>query len=191
MIKWHNMKPDMRELTIAESLQTLSFIDALNILTIHQRGHTLVVSNAARKIVVSHTSNHATEVGGLLVGQVAGGVLTVGASEHLIITVSTAVPSMSYTGTGVSLRMEADVWSAAENLLADGSAIVGWYHSHPNLGAFFSGTDRHTQASFFNHAYSVGWVIDPIRKEEKWFRGVSSESFPEHQKLEFLEMTAP
>jgi proteasome lid subunit RPN8/RPN11 len=186
MIRWQNMKPDMRELTIAEYLHTLSFIDALNTLEVHQRGHTLVVSDAARKVVVDHTSKHDTEVGGLLVGQVARGMSPANASEHLIIAVSSAVPSTSFFGTGVSLRMETDVWSNAEKLLADGSAIVGWYHSHPNLGAFFSGVDRHTQANFFNHAYSVGWVIDPIRREEKWFRGASSEPFPEHQKLEYV-----
>ncbi|MCY1311905.1 hypothetical protein D9M70_622700 [compost metagenome] len=52
--------------------------------------------------------------------------------------------------------------------------MVGWYHSHPNLGAFFSGVDRKTQKDFFNSNYNLGLVIDPIRNEEKWF--ISSES---------------
>ncbi len=42
--------------------------------------------------------------------------------------------------------------------------VVGWYHSHPNLGAFFSGTDRATQRAFFNRPYSVGLVVDPVRR---------------------------
>jgi hypothetical protein len=49
--------------------------------------------------------------------------------------------------------------------------VVGWYHSHPNLGAFFSGTDRKTQRSFFSQRYSLGLVADPVRSEEAWFVG--------------------
>ncbi|MCG3201208.1 MAG: hypothetical protein NFCOHLIN_01074 [Gammaproteobacteria bacterium] len=53
--------------------------------------------------------------------------------------------------------------------------VVGWFHSHPNLGAFFSGTDRSTQRKFFGHEYSLGYVIDPIRDEHAYFLGADSE----------------
>ena len=53
--------------------------------------------------------------------------------------------------------------------------VIGWYHSHPDLGAFFSATDRHTQSAFFPHPYSLGWVLDPIRNEQAWFIGASSD----------------
>jgi proteasome lid subunit RPN8/RPN11 len=52
--------------------------------------------------------------------------------------------------------------------------VVGWYHSHPNLGVFFSGTDRKTQRDFFNQSHSLGLVVDPIRLQEKWFIGPDS-----------------
>jgi len=45
------------------------------------------------------------------------------------------------------------------------------------LGAFFSGTDRSTQRAFFSHPYSVGWVIDPQRNDEKVFVGGDSEEY--------------
>jgi proteasome lid subunit RPN8/RPN11 len=54
------------------------------------------------------------------------------------------------------------------------STSLGWYHSHPNLGAFFSSTDRYTQKHFFNNDYSLGLVIDPIRNEEKYFLNKNS-----------------
>jgi len=53
--------------------------------------------------------------------------------------------------------------------------IVGWYHSHPNLGVFFSGIDRATQSAFFNYPYALGLVIDPIRRQRKCFFGGASE----------------
>jgi len=43
------------------------------------------------------------------------------------------------------------------------------------LGVFFSGTDRYTQRNFFNHPYSIGLVIDPIRDEDKVFIGQESD----------------
>jgi proteasome lid subunit RPN8/RPN11 len=68
--------------------------------------------------------------------------------------------------------MSAQVWTDANDRItqltkSDASElhslrIVGWFHSHPNLGAFFSNTDRATQAAFFNQPYSIGWVIDPF-----------------------------
>jgi hypothetical protein len=49
----------------------------------------------------------------------------------------------------------------------------GWYHSHPNLGVAFSGTDCHMQRAFFSNPHSLRLVID-VRREEKWFIGSSS-----------------
>lgn len=70
--------------------------------------------------------------------------------------------------------MSSDVWQLANSRAKDGEFVVGWYHGHPNLGAFFSGTDRNAQKSFFRNAYSLGLVIDPIRNERKWFLGPDS-----------------
>jgi proteasome lid subunit RPN8/RPN11 len=66
----------------------------------------------------------------------------------------------------------------------DGRIIVGWYHSHPKLGAFFSGTDRATQRAFFNHPYSVGLVVDPWRNEDAWFLGPEAASLTRQSVLD-------
>jgi proteasome lid subunit RPN8/RPN11 len=82
---------------------------------------------------------------------------------------------VDYKGTGVSLVMQTSVWNQARLNSNSMEFIVGWYHSHPNLGAFFSGTDKRTQQSFFYHDYSVGWVIDWVRGENSWFLGKKSQ----------------
>merc|ERR1740130_890789 len=42
--------------------------------------------------------------------------------------------------------------------------VVGWYHSHPGFGCWFSSTDITTQASFEQlNPRAVGVVIDPIQ----------------------------
>lgn len=121
-------------------------------------------------------------------GDVEDGGLLLGVPYHApgrpgtVVRVSllAAVPAPVGTGTRVSLRMEAEVWAAANAALADlrvrvpDARVVGWYHSHPGFGAFFSGTDRRTQAAFFREPYGVGWCIDPLDDSHAWYLGPES-----------------
>ena len=90
------------------------------------------------------------------------------------MAISQAVPALDFASSGISLRMESGVWERARAALRPLEMIVGWYHSHPGLGAFFSATDRRTQAAFFPHPYSVGWVLDPVLDDEAFFVGRES-----------------
>lgn len=132
-------------------------------------GVLIVVSAAAADAVTRHLASQADEQGGLLIGEVyAEGAEAAGCR---VVHVTQAVPAQEFSSTGVSLRMASGVWEDARRRLGVLEIIVGWYHSHPGLGAFFSHTDRHTQRAFFPHAYSVGWVVDPVRGESEWFLG--------------------
>jgi proteasome lid subunit RPN8/RPN11 len=101
-----------------------------------------------------------------------------GDNAGFAVAISACVPSVAYDSTGVSLTMDTDVWERARLPAGEGRSVIGWYHSHPNLGAFFSGTDRRTQRAFFNQPHSLGLVVDPIRKEKKWFIGADSAELP-------------
>lgn len=43
---------------------------------------------------------------------------------------------------------------------------IGWWHTHPSLGIFMSGTDRKTQARYFYQPWQFAAVFDP--HAEKW-----------------------
>jgi proteasome lid subunit RPN8/RPN11 len=107
------------------------------------------------------------EQGGLLLGCAWSGR----DGRVTLVQVRAAVPSSNAQGSALSLSMPTAVWDSARAELQDGETVVGWYHSHPGIGAFFSSTDRNTQAAFFNHRHSLGWVIDPVRREQAWFAG--------------------
>ena len=47
--------------------------------------------------------------------------------------------------------------------------VIGWWHSHIDIGCFLSPTDIHTQECFFPESYQIALVIDPIRGEYKFF----------------------
>jgi proteasome lid subunit RPN8/RPN11 len=47
--------------------------------------------------------------------------------------------------------------------------IVGWWHTHINLGCFLSPIDIRSQEMGFPEPYQVALVVDPIRDEYKFF----------------------
>lgn len=138
-----------------------------------RRAPIVVVDVAAIDAAWTHVSASALERGGLLVGQpLAAGD---GDSRPAAVYVRAAVPALDDEATGYSLRMQSGVWDAARLVLQPGEVVVGWFHSHPGIGAFFSATDRRTQAGFFHHPFSLGWVIDPQRREQAWFAGAAAD----------------
>jgi proteasome lid subunit RPN8/RPN11 len=174
VIEWREEKTPLPVAPLDALGARLSTADALRVGGLARVGLVVVVSIAVRDAVADHLGTHRDERGGLLCGSLyAGERGTVEAVE-----IRAAVPATEFSSSGVSLRMETGVWDRVRETLAPGEIVVGWYHSHPGLGAFFSGTDRRTQAAFFNHPFSLGWVIDPLRREEAWFSGAQSESLP-------------
>jgi proteasome lid subunit RPN8/RPN11 len=117
-----------------------------------------------------HLAASRLERGGLLLGRALHAQADA-QSPVALVHVRAAVPGLQQDGTEYSLRLHAGVWDAARAALQPGEVVVGWFHSHPDLGAFFSGTDRRTQAGFFHHPFSLGWVVDPVRGEQAWFCG--------------------
>lgn len=157
-------------------LGALGVLDSVRLTT---RGNTLprvVITAACLAAINAHLDTARTELGGLLLGQAYGGLN--GRTEAQILAVSRSIASEAFDSTNVSLRMEADVWTAARPFLDQGQIVLGWYHSHPNLGAFFSDTDRTTQRAFFRQPYSLGIVIDPVRNELKAYLGPDSADIP-------------
>jgi proteasome lid subunit RPN8/RPN11 len=130
-----------------------------------------VASDAFRK-AWDHVVHSPLERGGLLLGEPL--VNAPGDAAPAVVFLRTAVPGLDDDATEYSLRLAHGVWDAARAALVPGEVVVGWFHSHPGIGAFFSGTDRRTQAGFFQHPFSVGWVIDPVRREQAWFVGPQS-----------------
>jgi len=125
--------------------------------------------SAVRKSVCSYLEGHTVEAGGLLLGS-----RFASESPGAIVSVERFVPGTDFDGTSVSLTLGTRVWDDARPYLDAGYVVVGWVHSHPNLGAFFSGTDRRTQRAFFAKSWQIGLCVDPVRKQSAWFFGPES-----------------
>jgi len=171
-MKWNNLKPDISAIPLEVMIQHWSVFDVLKLLNATRTTPLVVMVDSVRSKIMEHLSSRKVELGGLLVGNV---ISSTDLEDGIVaINITNAIASCDFDSTSVSLSMSADVWQLANKLNDNTSFVVGWYHSHPNLGAYFSGTDRKTQKDFFNNEYSLGLVIDPIRKEECWFKGANS-----------------
>lgn len=184
MIVWSEQEPDFSRVPVEELVARLPFVAALTVVLNPGPWPLVVASYQTLEAVLEHLMEQSTEMGGLLIGRVHDVSRSNGG---FVIAISDHVRSVEFDATGVSLRMDPDVWERARLRSGEGDFVIGWYHSHPNLGAFFSGTDRHTQHAFFNQPHSLGLVVDPLRHEEKWFVGPDSEELRSQQVLRYVD----
>jgi proteasome lid subunit RPN8/RPN11 len=178
VIVWIEQKPDFFHRSCEELFVRLPFTAVCSVVLDAGSLPLVVADRTTLDGVWSHLAERPVEMGGLLIGSVHD---LPGLDPRFAIAVTDHVRSVEYHSTSVSLTMDTDVWDRARARAGDGRCVVGWYHSHPDLGVFFSGTDRRTQRAFFNNPHSLGLVIDPIRHEEKWFIGAGSDDVDPRQ----------
>ncbi len=150
----------------------LAVLDMVAVIAASRDQPLLLCAPDCRAAIAEHLDGAPVERGGLLIGA-AWSLAPEDADEPpALLRVEEAVPAVEAQGTAISLRMDVALWGRAQAAAARrGGIIIGWYHSHPDLGAFFSRTDRRTQAAVFRHPYSLGLVVDPVRGQERWFLG--------------------
>ncbi len=78
----------------------------------------------------------------------------------------------------VFVRADANAWAALWPSLPARAQVVGWFHTHPGHGIFFSATDRNTQRQYFQEPWQVGVVMDPVRMAWGAFAGALAEPVP-------------
>ena len=191
-LRWNEIESDGAATPITRHTAELNWLDALAFGAAHQPG--IRVDAVAAETIVAHVKGSRVEVGGLLLGETlawpqhsarharAGDETSDSAAPAtypFAMRIHVAVPARQHTQSPVFLEMDPSVWQESR-ALAPQLKIVGWYHSHPDLGAFFSSTDRNTQHDFFRLPHQIGLVIDPFRQETACFAGVDSRDVGEY-----------
>ena len=178
-MQWADQSPDFRRLPAEQLFTSLTLMQVVDVLSLSRTQDAVLVDGHTWKQIQAHLKSKTFELGGLLLGQVFGQLWD---NERWVAFIRAAVPAEDYDATGVSLRMNSHVWEKARGLAGiENLTVIGWYHSHPNLGVFFSGTDRRTQRSFFREGHSLGLVVDPFQDQRKWFYGPSADELSEQQ----------
>lgn len=133
---------------------------------------------AANQVVVSHSqqalsqirahsiSNLRSELGGVLLGHAYRD------GEQLIVEVIAALPARNDDHGPIHFTFTADAWSQIHNERAKSYPsleIVGWFHTHPGLGVFYSSDDVVVHTAAFTLPWHVGLVVDPLGNEASYF----------------------
>lgn len=171
-MKWEEQIEPERIEALATLVHRCGLGTALELLLQAQTNNLCIwFDTSVQNSIHSYLANYSVEAGGLLLGS-----RFVGESCGDIVSIEKFVPGTDFDGTGVSLTLGTRLWDDARPYIDAGYLVVGWVHSHPNLGAFFSGTDRKTQKAFFSKPWQIGLCVDPVRKQSAWFYGADSRS---------------
>ena len=90
----------------------------------------------------------------------------------VVVEVRAALPAVSSDHGPVHFTFSADSWA---RLHRDRTAhypqldIVGWFHTHPDLGVFYSSDDVVVHSAAFTQPWHAGLVVDPVRQEAAFF----------------------
>jgi proteasome lid subunit RPN8/RPN11 len=120
---------------------------------------------------------HGREVGGVLVGHCGERELVGSArGREYDLLVTNAIPICTFDSSSEHLSFTEGAWTRAEDEIRqkhapDGKIRLGWYHTHPDQGIFFSSKDR-TAHDIFAEPFQFALVIDPRGMEAGLFHWV-------------------
>ena len=119
---------------------------------------------------VSHEKRR--EVGGVFVG----GYYTYNSIEF--VTIDDFIEGQYTQSRALAVKFTHETWAAIQRdkeYLYPDKQIVGWYHTHPRSGVYFSQRDVFVHKNFFSLPWQVALVIDPNNGEYKFFQWDSDE----------------
>ncbi|MEZ2345824.1 Mov34/MPN/PAD-1 family protein [Terriglobus sp. RCC_193] len=128
----------------------------------------VVVHADAMQQMQAHAASSSNEIMGILRGR------ALAEGGRTLTLVLRAEPTEKASETRTSVHMTLASWQQAWSTMHDDLPMVGWYHSHPGFGVFFSYTDSASQRAYFREPWQVGVVIDPHSGEAGAFLGRES-----------------
>ena len=128
--------------------------------------HVVARPAALAQIAAHSVSNLRSELGGALLGHVYRHQSTI------FVEVTAALVAFSGDHGPIHFTFSADSWSQLQKDRAEQYpelAIVGWFHTHPGLGVFYSSDDVVVHSAAFTLPWQVGLVVDPLHQEACFF----------------------
>lgn len=113
-----------------------------------------------------------------------GGVLVGGYYEYnsiRFVTVDGWIPARLAESERLAVHFTHDAWAAVERERErrfPTKRMVGWYHTHPRSGIYFSGRDTFAHRSFFSLPWQTALVIDPSTGDLGFFSWRGDEVVP-------------
>jgi proteasome lid subunit RPN8/RPN11 len=120
-----------------------------------------LVAFACLKQILAHGQRfNDTEIGGVLLGRIWR------SPRGRVTEVAESLPAVKTEAGLGHVTFSHETWQEIYNEMERRPPelrIVGWYHSHPGFGVFYSEHDRFIQRHFFSGEGQLGIVVDPQR----------------------------
>ncbi|MCA9985937.1 MAG: Mov34/MPN/PAD-1 family protein [Anaerolineales bacterium] len=146
-----------------------------------------ISQEALEQIRLHSESDMRTELGGFLLG------IPYDEDGQIVVDVRAALPAHSNDHGPIHFTFTADSWAMMHEereTMYPHLQVVGWFHTHPDLGVFYSGDDVVVHTVGFSLPWHVGLVVDPVRRKVGWFGWHGEGSHKELGKLAgYYEMT--
>ena len=126
----------------------------------------VVMSQEALRQVQAHCqSDTRVELGGVLLGRPFHN------NRQIFVQIEAAIPAVSDDSGPLHFTFTADSWAQihVDRTAYPDLEIVGWFHTHPDLGVFYSADDEVVHAAAFTQPWHVGLVVDPVRNQGCFF----------------------
>jgi proteasome lid subunit RPN8/RPN11 len=122
-------------------------------------GVQVLLDRAVWYAVREHACSSTDEVAGILCGWHAKD------DEGELVLVGGSVRCAGAAGTRTQVNISPTDLNDALDGMAErfpGQELLGWYHTHPALGVFFSAQDAATHRAMFPWPRHIGLVLDPV-----------------------------
>lgn len=147
-----------------------------------------LTQNAYVRMCAHAGSDLNNEVGGWMAGKYCRDSL----HGSPFIVIDTALPAV-YTEQGAAhLTFTGDTQIALHNHLEEyfpDKVFLGWYHTHPRMGIFFSQWDVWLHQNFFPEPWQVALVIEPHKSIGGFFIRWEDGSLDQRAYFGFYELT--
>jgi proteasome lid subunit RPN8/RPN11 len=151
----------------------------------------VVIPRTACDEMIDHarvSARHEVEVGGFLVGTAEEP-----SPKNFLVTVTDVLRARPRDSSMSHVEFGPDAWNSLhkefdDRFEAEGKVRLGWYHTHPNQGIFFSGPDLNSHLDW-KRPYQFGLVIDPRNLDcglFHWAAEPTAPDAPAHVLQEYL-----
>src|SRR5579859_3189593 len=136
------------------------------------------IARDALKRALRHAQTGYAESGREVAGALIGSLQRDETAGVTFVEINEAVP-VEAASVNYDVQIDPLEWSRAQLVTQEPqfrgrAVIVGWYHSHANIGVFLSGGDLRIQALNFDTDWQTAIVIDPARMEIGAFHGAGT-----------------
>jgi len=117
---------------------------------------------------VISNSDLSHEVGGWLIGKIRKDRQT---NKKFIIIENVLPAKHTRQGSAYLTFTQSSQVSLLNNLenYFPGKHLLGWFHTHPHMGVFFSSMDAWLHENFFRDQWQVALVIEPVSSQAGFF----------------------